>query len=165
MCIAWALSLCTWLRNHVNALTKSIWTFMQNIMKTMIQVKNTYTSVRVEMKDSGIQASQWLDAHTCAQCTEKIKTLEFECFSKETYIDELEAQVERMKESLGDFLKEREIAEKYSSKLERRLHQLRMTPAGRTLHFSHACPHFAAAQEIRQCKVCLTEGGVLESMA
>ena len=138
-----ALSLCAWMRDYVNALMKGIGIFLQNIKKTTIQMKNTYKSVRAEMKDSGIQAPQWLDAQHCAKCTDRIKALEFECFSKGTYIEELEAQMERMKESLGDFLKEREIAEKYSSRLEERLHQLRMTPAGRALHFSRACPHFA----------------------
>ena len=114
----------------------------------------------MEVRDSEIQASQWLGCHACARCVEKIQNLENECSPKETYIDELEAQVERMKESLEDFLKVREIAEKYSSRLEHRLHRLRMTAAGRVLHFSVACPHFARAQQVRQCHLRLAEGGV-----
>ena len=119
----------------------------------MIRVKKIYMSVHVEMVDRETQASQWLDHHFLTRYEEQIWEMENECFSKETYIDELEAQVERMKESLEDFLKEREIAEKYSSKLERRLHQLRMTQAGKVLHFSIMCPHFARAQQVRQWHV------------
>ena len=117
MCMRWALSLCTWLRNYMTALFKSIGAFMTRL-------KKIYMRVSVEVKDSGIQASQWLDAHACARCTERIQSLEYECFSKERYIDELEAQVDRMRESLEDFLREREIAEKRSTKLEDRMHQL-----------------------------------------
>ena len=157
-----ALSLCTWLRDHLSALIKSVGNFMRYLVKATNLMKKVYTSAKMEVRDGETQASQWFECQACAQCTEKIQNLENECFAQETYIDELEAQVERMKETLNDFLIEREVAEKYSSKLERRLLQLKMTHAGRVLHFSAKCPHFAVAQPIRQRNVCLTEGGVTE---
>ena len=58
---------------------------------------------------------------------------------KDTYIEELERELDQMKEHLKDFLTEREIAEKYRTKLERRLQSLKMTPSGRVLHFSPTC--------------------------
>ena len=94
-----ALSLCTWLRDYLNALFKGIGASMQDFTKAMTLVKKVNMNVKVEMRDSETQASQWLDHHACADCAEKIQS---ECFSKETYIDELEAQVERMKENLED---------------------------------------------------------------
>ena len=114
-----------------------------------------------EMVGRETEAPQWLDNHFLARHEEQTREMENECCAKDLCVEELEAQVERMKGSLEDY--ERELAEKYSSKLENRLRQFRMTPAGRVPHFSLVCPHFARAQLVRQCHVRLAEGGLTET--
>lgn len=100
----------------------------------------------------------WVDHHYLADYESELIKLQDECAGKDMYIDEPKYQVSKLKERVNDFLLEREIAEKYSTKLEHRFNKLNVTPSGRVLHFSKACPHFAGTKPVRQCHTCLAEG-------
>ena len=118
-------------------------------MKAVIQIKKIYMSVQVERVDQETQVSEWGDRPSKARAEQELQEAENERFLKDLYIEELEQDMKKMKEHVAKFLQEREIAEKYSTKLEARMQKLRMTPAGRVLHFAECCPHYSSGQQIR----------------
>ena len=152
-----ALSLTRWLWNYVHDFIDGTKAFIWEIKKAMAWVKGIDLSLKVERVDQETQVSV-----PNARLERELEQAAHELFLRETYIEELEPEIEKMKESLTEFLQERELAEKRSSRLEEQLHKLRMTPSGRVLHFAASCPYFTAGQPIRICTGCLSEGGVTE---
>ena len=153
-----ALSLTRWLWNYVHEFLDGAKAFIREITKAMVWVKGIDLSVKVKRVDQETQVSV-----PNARLERELEQAANELFLRETYIEELEQEMEKMKGRLTEFLQERELAEKRSSKLEGQLHKLRMTPSGRVLHFADGCPHFQSGQPVRLCTVCLSEGGVSES--
>ena len=152
-----ALSLTRWLWNYVQEFLDGTKDFILKIEKAMKWVKKVSLNVQVERVDQEIQVSV-----PNAQLERELELAANELFLRDTYIEELEQKIEKMKGHLAEFLQEREIAEKRSSQPEMQLHRLRMTPSGRVLHFATGCPHFTTGQPIRICTACLSEGGVSE---
>ena len=153
-----ALSLIKWTTGYVRKIVESKIAYIWETMKLMEWFKSIDLSLKVQRVDQETQVSV-----PNARLERELEEAANQLFLKEGYIEELEQDMNMMKEKLKDFLLEREIAEKYSQKLERRLHNLSITPSGRVLHFSLECPHFATARPIRLCSACLNEGGVTES--
>ena len=153
-----ALSLINWLRNYINEFLEGTKAFIKETVKAMPRINVIGISVQVERADKETQVSV-----PNARLEKELEEATNECFLKGLYIEELEQGLEKVKVYLKEFFKEREIAEKYSKKLEERLHSLKMTQSGRVLHFSPTCQRFAAAQNVRLCHTCLTEGGVSET--
>ena len=147
-----------WTRGYVNELLEGAKDFIREAMKVMARIKGLDLSVEVKRVDQETQVSV-----PNARLERELEETANELFLKDLYVEELEQELKMMKEKLNDFLLEREIAEKYSMKLERRFHKLSMTPSGRVLHFSSECPHFAVARAVRICTSCLNEGEVSES--
>ena len=152
-----ALSLTRWLWNYVHDFIDGTKAFIREIKKAMAWVNWIDLNLKVERVDQETQVSV-----PNARLERELEQAAHELFLRETYIEELEQEIEKMKESLTEFLQERELAEKRSSRLEEQLHKLRMTPSGRVLHFAASCPYFTAGQPIRICTGCLSEGGVTE---
>ena len=154
-----ALSLIKWTTGYANEFLEGTKAFIRETTKAMTWVKGIDLSVKVKRVDQETQVSV-----PNARLERELEETAKELFLKDLYVEELEQELKKMKQNLKDFLLEREIAEKYSSKLERRFQRLSMTPSGRVLHFSTACSHFATAQPACVCHMCLHEGGVSESM-
>ena len=152
-----ALSLTRGLWNYVQGFLDGTKDFILKIEKVMKWVKKFSLNVQVERADQESQVSV-----PNARLERELELAANELFLRDTYIEELEQKIEKMKGHLAEFLQEREIAEKRSSQLERQLHRLRMTPSGRVLHFAVGCPHFMPGQPIKLCTTCLSEGGVTE---
>ena len=153
-----ALSLIRWIRDYIHEFLDDTKAFIQEITKAMKWVKKVDLNVQVERVDQETQVSV-----PNARLERELEQTANELFRKETYIEELEQDMEKMKERLAEFLQDREIAEKRNSRLEEQMHRLRMTPSGRVLHFAAGCPHFMTRQPIKMCHTCLNERGVLES--
>ena len=153
-----ALSLIRRFWNYVHEFLEGAKAFIQKIEKAMKWVKKVNLNVQVERVDQETQVSV-----PNARLERELEQAANELFLKESYIEELEQDMEKMKERLAEFLQEREIAERRSSRLEEQMHRLRMTPSGRVLHFAAGCPHYMAGQPIKMCHTCLNEGGVLET--
>ena len=153
-----ALSLVSWLRSYIAEFLDGTKAFIKENVEAMVQIRKLDMKVQIERVDQETQVSV-----PDARRESELEEVRRQCFLKDLYIEELEQGLKKMKAHVAEFLQEREIAEKHSSKLEERMHRLKMTSAGKVLHFAGGCPVCRQGQPIRLCHVCLGEGGVTDS--
>ena len=155
-----ALSLASWLRSYTAEFLDGTKAFIKENVEATMQFRKLNMKVQIERVDQETQVSV-----PDGRRESELEEVWHQCFLKDRYIEELEQDLKEVRARVADFLQEREIAEKHSSKLEERMRRLKMTSAGRVLHFAGGCPDYRQGQPIRLCHVCLGEGGVTDSSA
>ena len=96
------------------------------------------------------------------KCLKELEHAQMQCFSRETYIVELEERLKAVQETMDDFMIQVRLSDDRATKVENQLCQLRMTENGRAVHFSSKCKHWRHALNLNMCKVCTQEGGVID---
>ena len=88
--------------------------------------------------------------------------METKIFQLDTYIEELEDSISKLKEQRSMVLQECWLASDHGKRLMVRSLRYRICQYGRKLPFEAGCPHFAGATGIEHCCVCLRVEGVSE---
>ena len=79
------------------------------------------------------------------KCLKELEYAQMQCFSRETYIEELEERLKAVQETMDDFMIQVRLSDARATRVENQLCQLRMTVSGRAVHFSPKCKHWERA--------------------
>ena len=145
-----AVSLCKWLRDYLIEGIGGIGTFMLKKMTAMITKEEVNMTKEKSSEDKQTQSTYGVDYGTTGEYEAELQKYQEECFSKDTYIEELEQRVKCLEEHVQDFCMQARM----------RLASLRMTPKGRVTHFSPQCRFWEHGSEFKMCEICMGEGGV-----
>ena len=137
MCLAWGL--------EPDAVAAGLHDFLMKYVKEAVSGKEVTMTLKIMMEE-----------------TETLEHAQMQCFSRETYIIELEERLKAVQETMDDFMIQVRLSDNRATKVENQLCQLRMTENGRAVHFSSKCKHWRHALNLNMCKVCTQEGGVID---
>ena len=141
-----------------------IWSYTKVAFNETIRKIMNYQNKEKGLDDKATQADNWVDFETLAHYESERKEMENKLFQLDTYIEELEDTVCKLRQQRDMALQEFQLASEHSLKLMRQSMCYRVCRRGMKIHFCDTCPHFAGAERLEMCCKCVGEGSVSESV-
>ena len=158
-----ALSLANWLRAYMMEFLDGTKDFMMKYVKEPVRGQKVMMTLKFTVEHKGTQTTGETMSQEFMNCLKELEEAQMQCFSRETYIEELEERLKVVQEAMDDFLIQVRLSDARATKVETQMNQMKMTPTGRVIHFSPKCDHWGYGQELNLCKKCVAtsnEGGV-----
>ena len=161
--IVGALSLIEWLRHYmVMKVISMVWNYVGNIFNAATKEIMKYKDEKKGMDEKSTQVDNGVDAEALAQYESERNEVEKKIFQLDTYIEELEDEMSKVKEQRNMALQECLLAANHGKRLMERSLKYRICRQGMKIHFSEECPHFRRAESLEYCVRCLCGEGVSE---
>ena len=148
-----ALSLIEWLRQHLLKATGMTLDYIGVTFSKMIKEIMKYKNDERKIHDKTTQTEG-------VERDDEKEEMETKIFQLDTYIEELEDSISKLKEQRSMVLQECWLASEHGKRLMERSLKYRTCQNGRKFHFEAGCPHFAGASGIGLCAMCLRVEGV-----
>eukprot|EP00913_Durusdinium_trenchii_P022383 g21027.t1 len=106
-----ALSLIEWLRRYLPKVIYMTWNYTEVAFSEMIRETTKYKSEEKGMDDKAAQTDNWVDFEALAHCEVERNEMENKVFQLDTYIEELESEICKVKEQRDMALQEETFIE------------------------------------------------------
>ena len=158
-----ALSLLRWLQVYVTEIFDGAKDYLVKYVKEIVSGKEVTLTLKIMMEEKETQTNEEVMSSDLQKCLKELEHTQRQCFSRETYIIELEERLKAVQETMDDFMIQVRLSDSRATKVEHQLCQLRMTERGKVVHFSSKCMRWRHARDLNMCKLCTQEGGVIDS--
>ena len=148
-----ALSTMKWLWDYVTDIFLGMmWNYMVKTVKGRAQEIDTYKK--------GKTASVETQADWCEPSLEQSERdfMQNKLFQLDLYIEELQQELNELREERNQYLQELRISEAYGLKLTQRATQYRVCNSGNVIHFESSRPFYAKARHYPYCAKCVGGG-------
>ena len=133
-----ALSLIEWLRRYLPKVIYMTWNYTEVAFSEMIRETTKYKSEEKGMDDKAAQTDNWVDFEALAHCEVERNEMENKVFQLDTYIEELESEICKVKEQRDMALQECLLASNHGKRLMERSLKYRICRHGK-IHFDERC--------------------------
>ena len=111
---------------------------------------------------SGKKVSVETQADWCSKALEENERelMENKIFQLDLYIEELQQELNQVREERNQYLQELRISEAHGLKLMKKTNQYRVCSSGNVIHFEPQCPFYERGRHFVYCSRCVSGAGV-----
>ena len=139
------------------------WTYVRDTFSAAIMITK-YMNDKEKLNEKATQSDTWVDLQALSRYEAENADLQNKVFQLDLYIEELEQAAQQTRHQRDMALAECQLASSHGEKPMRRRLKYRVCRYGKRIHFHEHCSHFAGAESLSLCSICLSGEGVSESM-